>query len=182
MATAEVSSNAAIDSDALYEVVNGEIKEIAHMGVYETWVASVLIQSLAGQRDLGRVVMETLFDFTKAIGSKRRPDLAFVSYKRWPRDKQVPRIEAWDVVPDIAVEVVSPTNVADEVLGKMAEYFQVGVERVWVIYPSQRQVYVYSSPKSVAVVSEGEELSDEALLPGFRLPIRTLFDDMAGLK
>ncbi len=152
------------------------------MGVYETWIASVLIQSLVGERRLGRVVIETLFDFTRTIGKMRRPDIAFVSYARWPREKQVPRAEAWNVVPNLAMEVVSPTNTADDVIDKLAEYFQVGVERVWVIYPSQRQVYVYASPTDVRVVAENEELTDEALLPGFRLAMRALFDDTAADK
>lgn len=182
MATASILSAAAVDSDTLYEVVNGEIREIAPMGVYETWIASVLIQNLVGERKLGRAVIETLFDFTKTIGAKRRPDLAFVSFNRWPRDRRVPRTEAWDVVPNLAVEVVSPTNTADDVLGKLNEYFQAGVERVWVVYPSQRQIYVYASATDPKVLTEDEELTDDVLLPGFRLPLRTLFDDTAAAK
>ncbi|MEX2310807.1 MAG: Uma2 family endonuclease [Pirellulales bacterium] len=180
MATAP--SAAAVETDVLYEVIHGEIREVAPMGVYETWIASVLIQNLVGERKLGRAVIETLFDFTKTVGAKRRPDLAFVSYQRWPRAKPVPRTEAWDVVPDLAVEVVSPTNAADDVLGKLTEYFQVGVERVWVIYPSQRQIYVYSSPSEVKVVLENDDLTDEDVLPGFRISLRTLFDDTAAAK
>jgi Uma2 family endonuclease len=182
MATASATPAAAADADALFEIVNGEVLEIAPMGVYETWIASVLIQNLVAERNLGRAVIETLFDFTKKAGSKRRPDLAFVSYKRWPREKKVPRTEAWDVVPDLAVEVVSPTNTADEVIGKLTEYFLVGVERVWVVYPTQRQVYVYSSPTDVRIVTEGDDLTDETFLPGFRLALRTLFDDTAATK
>jgi Uma2 family endonuclease len=182
MATVSIESTSQVSNDALYEIVNGEIREIAPMGVYETWIASVLIQNLVGERNWGRAVIETLFDFTKTIGSKRRPDLAFVSYKRWPCERKVPRTEAWDVVPDLAVEVVSPTNTADDVLGKLIDYFQAGVERVWVIYPSQRQVYVYASPTEPKVLTEDEELTDDVLLPSFRLPLRTLFDDTAAGK
>jgi Uma2 family endonuclease len=182
LATVSIPSTAAVECDVLYEVVKGEVTEIAPMGVYETWIASVLIQSLVAERKWGRAVIETLFDFTKLVGNKRRPDLAFVSYRRWPREKQVPRTEAWDVVPDLAVEVVSPTNTADDVLTKIFEYFQVGVERVWVVYPTQRQIYVYSSPAELKIVSEKDELTEDELLPGFRLPLRTLFDDTAADK
>lgn len=130
MAIASISSTSAIDGDSLFEVVHDEVREIARMEVHETWIASVLIQNLIGQRSVGRAVLETLFDFTKTVGNKRRPDLAFDSYQRWPREKPVPRTEAWDVVPNLAVEVVSPTNTADQVLEKITEYFQAGVERV----------------------------------------------------
>jgi Uma2 family endonuclease len=179
MATTPITPAATVDNDFLYEFVNGEVVEIAPMGVYETWIATVLIQSLVGERKWGRAVVETLFDFTKTIGVKRRPDLAFVSFKRWPREKPVPRTEVWSVVPDLAIEVVSPTNSADDIVDKLAEYFQVGVERVWVIYPTQRQIYVYSSPTEVKVVPESGELTDDLLLPGFRLNVSTLFDDTA---
>jgi len=181
MATASLTSPA-VHADVLYEVVNGQIVEIPPMGVYETYIASLLLQCLVGQKKYGRAVMETLFDFTRTLDKKRRPDLAFVSYDRWPREKQVPRTEAWDVVPNLAVEVVSPTNTADDVIDKLAEYFLVGVERVWVIYPSQQQVYVYSSPTEVKVLTASETLTDDAVLPGFQLSLSTLFDDTGVAK
>jgi Uma2 family endonuclease len=99
------------DGDTLYEVVNGEIVEIAPMGVYEGWIASLLtahLQNFVADK-LGRVVTEVLFDFTTTLGKKRRPDLAFVSYARWPKEKLPPRTEAWDVVPNICIETRSPT-------------------------------------------------------------------------
>jgi Uma2 family endonuclease len=174
LTTATVKSS---DSDTLYEVVDGEIVEVPPMGVFETWIASVLIQRLAGQKANGRAVVETLFDFTRTIGKKRRPDLAFVSYNRWPKEKQPPRTEAWDVVPNIAVEVVSPTNPADEVVDKIADYFRAGVERAWVIYPTQRQLYAYSGPTDVRVVTENDELVEDDILPGFRLRLGELFEN-----
>jgi Uma2 family endonuclease len=116
-----------------------------------------------------------LFDFSGQLGTKRRPDLAFVSYARWPQDKPVPDVEAWEVVPNLAVEVISPTNRAPEILDKVQEYFQVGVERVWVIFPSHRVLYVYASPTDVRVLTEASDLTDESLLPSFRLPLHLLF-------
>jgi Uma2 family endonuclease len=182
MASTSIASAAPVNGDSLYEVVNGEIVEMEPMSAYATLIASLLLQAFAGQQKQGRAVAEMLFDFSATVGTKRRPDLAFVLYDRWPREKQVPDTEAWDVVPNLAVEVVSPSNTAREVLDKLAEYFRVGVERVWVIYPSQRQIYVYASPTSVKVLSQGDELADEALLPSFRLPLGTLFDDTAAAK
>src|SRR3989304_8104210 len=125
MASASMTPSAGDRHDFLYEVVNGQIVEIPPMGVYETYIASLLLQCLVGQKKSGRAVMEPLFDFTRTLDKKRRPDLAFVSYDRWPREKQVPRTEAWDVVPNLAVEGGSPTNTADEGVGKLAEYFLV---------------------------------------------------------
>jgi Uma2 family endonuclease len=88
MATAVMTSATAIDNDTHYEVVNGEVVELPPMGIYETWIASILHAHLHmfAAKELGRAVMQPLFDFTKIVGNKRRPDVAFVSYQRWPRD------------------------------------------------------------------------------------------------
>src|SRR5262245_35037567 len=95
--------------EPLYEVVNGQRVELQPMGAYSGSLASILDQLLGPfvRRDrLGRVVVEVLFGLMP-IGKKRRPDVAYVSYERWPRNKPVPETDAWDVIPDLAVEVSS---------------------------------------------------------------------------
>lgn len=88
MATVSSKSNvgAPLDNDALYEVVNGQRVELPPMGAYETLIASALLCYLhpfCHKRKLGRAVNEMLFDLAR-IGQQRRPDVAFVSYKRSP--------------------------------------------------------------------------------------------------
>ena len=181
MATVSMPQDAA-ESDALYEVVNGEIVENTPKGICQIRLAfrlAYFLESFLEQTGLGISLTEGLFDFTAQIGNKRRPDVAFVSKDRWPRNMPIPDTEAWDVVPDLAVEVISSTNSAREIVTKINEYFQVGVERVWVVYPSHRQFYVYTSPTELRILSDRDELVDEALFPGFRLPLSTLFDDTA---
>ena len=122
------------DSDALkfYEVVDGEVVENPPMGAMESILASLLqdlMGTIARSNGLGRVVTETLFCIDRARNLKCRPDLAFVSTARWPLRRPAPRTEAWDVVPDLAVEVVSKSNTADQIAMKIDEYFQAGVER-----------------------------------------------------
>ena len=65
-----------------------------------------------------------------------------------------PDEDAWDVVPDLAVEVVSPTDIAQNLLGKVKEYFQAGVRLVWVVYPVQRCIHVYEAWTRIRVVTE----------------------------
>ena len=75
------------DDDILYEVVDGKLVELGPMGAHEILLATVLVVHLANfvrQHQLGRVVQELLFDFTAMAQRKRRPDVAFVSYERWP--------------------------------------------------------------------------------------------------
>jgi Uma2 family endonuclease len=118
-----------------------------------------------------------LFDLRVMAGRKRRPDVAFVSFDRWPQHRRIPRIDAWEVVPNLAVEVVSRTDSVDYLVDKVADYFHAGVERVWVVFPSQEQVYVYDSPTSVRVLTRTDDLSGDPILPNFRLPLVELFED-----
>ncbi len=165
------------NDEILYEVVNGQRVELP-MSAWETDIASelhVYLGNFARENKLGRAVVEMLF-LLAVVGSKRRPDVAYVSYQRWPRQRRVPRKEAWEVVPELAIEVVSASNTAEEVLTKIGEYFAAGVLRVWVIYPTQEQVYVYQSPTQNRILTRGDQLDGEEILPGFRLPVAALFE------
>jgi len=164
--------------DSFYEIVNGQYVEVPPMGAYETTLASFLCLCLgqfASARRLGRCVTETLFVLDAKADRRRRPDVAFVSYDRWARGRRVPREEAWDVVPNLAVEVVSPTNTSGADIVKLQDYFRAGVERVWVIYPDVEQVYVYASPTEVRILARTDALDGDPLLPGFRLPVAQVF-------
>jgi Uma2 family endonuclease len=153
------------------------------MAAFQGEIASALcefLRSYARIHRLGKVVVEVLFDFGRPEVPQRRPDLAFVSSGRWPRGRQVPETNAWEVVPDLAIEVVSPTNPAEELVRKVIEYFEAGVRQVWVLFPNVRHVYVYDTPTSMRVVAPGGELDSGAILPGFRLALASLFDDEPG--
>ena len=92
------------------------------------------------------------------------------------RNRRVPEARSWAVVPDLAIEIVSTTNTVDQVAQKLQEYFRVGVRLVWVVYPRQCWVYVYSSPKEIQVRSPGDELDGGEVLPGFRVRLEQIFD------
>ena len=83
-----------------------------------------------------------------------------------PLKRRVPETEAWDVVPDLTVEVISESNSANAVARKIEEYFQAGVSKVWVVYPSTNKIYVYDSPTRVRILQLGDELDGERLFPG----------------
>jgi Uma2 family endonuclease len=169
-------------SEALYEVVNGRRLELPPMGAFPTRVASILDQNLGPYvkaKRLGRVDVEMLYRLDEAGDLERRPDVAFVSYQRWPRDRPVPEDAAWDVIPDLAVEVVSPTDRAEASLDKVREYFEAGVRVVWVIYPKLRVVHVFESFTRIRVLTGADDLDGGAFVPGFRLSLTTLFEDEA---
>ena len=165
--------------DMLYEVVDGRIVE-KKMSARETEIASILIELIGHflrTNRLGKVVGEMLFRINLEKDLRRRPDVAFVSHARWPYNRRIPKVTPWDMVPDLAIEVISESNSAYEVQEKIHEYFVAGVLRVWVIYPDQAEVYVYSSPTQIEVMNTGQELDGGELIPGFRLPLAVLFED-----
>ncbi|MBX6316528.1 MAG: Uma2 family endonuclease [Isosphaeraceae bacterium] len=168
------------EPEGLYEVIGAQVVEKPPMGAYEAEIAS-LLQEILGvfvrANRLGRVVTETLFDLRPHVDRQRRPDVAFVSAERWPFGRRAPRMPAWAIVPDLAIEIVSPSNTATEVLGKLEEYFQAGSRLVWVIYPDQEKIYVYESPTALRVLPADAELDGGAVLPGFRLAVRALFEE-----
>jgi Uma2 family endonuclease len=178
-ATGEPTAKTTLEPEGHYEVVHGIVVEKPPMGVYETHIASDLfgwLRQSAEVRGLGRLESEMLFCLDAAADLKRRPDLAFVSYQRWPRDRAVPRTAAWDVVPDLAIEVISPTNLASALLAKVAEYFQHGVRSVWVVYPIEEKVYVYDSDTRVQILTRADRLNVPSILPQFELPLESLFE------
>src|SRR5688572_25857559 len=126
--------------EPLYEVVNGEVREIAPMGQFAGSIANLLaflINQFAYPRKRGFAYVETLFEL-KPGGPERRPDVAFVSGIQ-PASLAAPFHDpnAWSMVPKLAVEALGAANTVDEIEEKLGEYFDAGVEVVWVIYPRQ---------------------------------------------
>jgi Uma2 family endonuclease len=169
-----------LNGDLLYEVVGNEIRELPPMSARETRFAnnvSLILGPFAWNHSLGVTDVEMLFLIDKPRNLQRRPDVSYVSFERWPKGKPVPGTQAWEVVPDLAVEIVSPTNGANEVMGKVEDYFACGVRRVWVFYPLYSKVYDYASPTEVRILTRAESLSGGEVLPGLELPLSELFEE-----
>jgi Uma2 family endonuclease len=162
--------------DVLYEVVDG-VRVEKPMGLVENLIASALqgrLEPFCRANQLGRAVTETLFEIPHS-GNDRKPDVAFVSFQRWAADRPVPRVNAWPVAPELAVEIISPTDKAFDVIEKVQEYFKGGVRQVWHVYSHIEQVFVFDSPTTVRVLTRADELTAEPLVPGFRMPMAELF-------
>jgi Uma2 family endonuclease len=184
--THDVATGSALaEPDGLYEIVDGQVVEKPTMGALQVWIAGRLARWLhrfyPGE-EVGQVVSEGLFVIDRARRLNRRPDVAFVTRERWPLDKPTPDTWAWDVVPDLAVEIISATNTADDAVVKTTEYLRAGTRLVWVIYTSLRQIYVYDSPTSVRILQDGDELDGGAVLPGFRVPLTDLFGEASEVQ
>lgn len=166
----------ATDGETLFEVVGG-VRVEKVMGLVENLIASRLYGQLylyCRDHPHGHAVIETMFALPGS-GNDRKPDVAFVSYQSWPQDRPIPRVNAWPVAPDLAVEVISPTDRAFDVIDKVREYFVAGVRQVWHVYSHVEQVFVFTSPTAVRVLTRADELTGDPVVPGFRLPLADLF-------
>lgn len=160
--------------DVLFEVVNG-VRVEKQMSVYEQYIAGRLHELLAPfcrQNGLGHAVIETDFRMP-GNANTRKPDVAFVALARWPGP--IPRVRAWAVAPDLAVEVVSPTDVMFDVIDKLHEYFRCGVRQVWLVFSNVEQVYIYTGPIAARILSRADTLAADEIVPGFAVPVGDLF-------
>jgi Uma2 family endonuclease len=165
--------------DSLYEIIDGQRVELPPMSILASRVASLLLGYLANHvmaKQTGEAVMETLFRLPLPVDRNRRPDVAYVSKQRIAQAPAQPGSDnAWDVVPELMVEVISPHDLAEDIMERLGEYFTAGAKLAWVIYPTQRRIYVYQGLKQVHVLDHTDELDGGAVLPGFRIPIGPLF-------
>lgn len=166
-------------SDSLYEVVDGQRVEEPGMSMYSHFIAVRLLVALSaylGGSRRGVAVHETLLVLDVERDLRRRPDVAYVSFERWPAEREIPETGDWDVIPDLAVEVVSPNDIFKDVLHKVHEYLRYGVKEVWVVSPDERVLYRYRSPQDVQVVTHEQEIVGDPLLPGFCVKLADLLD------
>lgn len=162
-----------------YELVRGRLIK-TDMGAESSWVCVRLLVRL------GRFVEEQgagwVFPsdagyqcFSHEPKMVRKPDVSFIKQGRFPGDV-VPK--GWiTIVPDLAVEVISPRDRASELDEKLADYRIAGVPLIWEIYPESRSVMVHRRDGSVVRLLEADSLSGEDVLPGFICPIREILPE-----
>ena len=132
------------------------------------------LDSFVRDRDLGRVVIETGFLLVEVPPTVRGPDIAFISAERLPAGP-VPE-GFWRLAPDLAVEVVSPSDSAAGIQEKVLQYLDAGTRAVWVVQPRTRTVEVWRPGADVRIVRDEESLEGDDVLPGWRSEVKSLFD------
>lgn len=167
-----------LDNRDHYEIIDGVKVELPPMSVDSQAIASRLARHISNHgiaQDIGEAYTEMLFKLPLKKDRNRKPDAAFVPYSRWPKHKPLPSTNAWDVLPDLCIEVVSPNDLADEIETKISEYFEAGVRLVWIVYPRQERFYVYDSPSTIRRLTRADTLNGGVVLPEFSLPLAELF-------
>ena len=98
------------------------------------------------------------------------PDAGFYLWDHFP-GKILPPGGSLGIAPDLAVEILSPSNTAGEMDLKRREYFFSGTRLYWEVVPDLRQVRVYQNPEEFGLVREDGILTGDPVLPGFRLSV-----------
>jgi Uma2 family endonuclease len=105
----------------------------------------------------------------------RVPDVSFVSWSKLA-DRRIPDEPIPNLVPDLAVEVLSRSNTPREMERKLRDYFRAGVRLVWYVEPALRQVRVFTAADQSEVVAADGMLRGGDVLPGFELSMRDWFE------
>jgi Uma2 family endonuclease len=165
-----------IESKRLCELVDGVLVEKA-MGFYESRLAMVLghlLEDYLENNDLGIVLGEAGMTRMEP-GLVRMPDVSFHSWEHFP-NRLLPGGAFLEQAPDLAVEILSPTNTEREMDRKRREYFAGGSRLVWQVYPPKRRVRVYTSVDAFVELTENDTLEGGSVLPGFSLSVRRWFE------
>jgi len=121
--------------------------------------------------DLGRVFSsQTTFTFVGSPAT-RYPDLSFVARERLPQRLRV----LADFAPDLAVGVVSESDMVNDVEEKVLQYHQSGVRLVWVIKPVFKTIEVYELAEEPRLLTINDNLTGDPVIPGFKVLVRALF-------
>jgi Uma2 family endonuclease len=159
----------------LCELLDGSLLEKT-MGGYESYLAALVCRVLGEfvqKHDLG-IVLGADGMLRLARGLVRIPDVSFISWQRLP-GRVFPREDIWSLAPDLAVEIISHGNTNEEMDRKLHDYFAAGVRKVWYVYPEAGEVRLYADPGTYATLTSRETLDGGVLLPGFQLPLSSLF-------
>ena len=168
------------EGDTRRELVDGEVREMAPAGGVHGHVAGRISGRMTeherhhggGKVLVGDVgfVLELPYDRERVRG----PDVAFVSNARLPEGRLPEGFLRG--APDLAVEVLSPSDNPVDLQQKVRDYFEAGARLVWVIAPAARAATVYRADGSARLLREGDHLDGEDVLPGLLIPLAELFD------
>jgi Uma2 family endonuclease len=160
------------DDGMHHELNRGELITMPPPSLRHARIANRIAQALAehikGKRT-GEVLVEAGFSLRRGDSPiVRQPDVSFVSSTRIRQADQDGWIEG---APELAVEVVSPANTAQDLEDKIEQYLAFGARAVWVIYPKQRRVRIYRAGGEHTALDDTDEITETELFPGLSIPV-----------
>jgi len=163
------------DDGMQHELNRGELVTMPPPNLRHARIANRIAQALAdyvkGKR-MGEVLVEAGYNLRGGESPiVRQPDVSFVRATRIRQADQDGWIEG---APELAVEVVSPANTAQDLEDKIEQYLAFGAQSVWVIYPKQRRMRVYRLGGEQTVLDDTSDITEPELFPGLSIPVREI--------
>jgi len=159
------------------ELIDGRVVRMNPIGRSHAYVAanlSMTLNQFVRQHKLGEVLVGEIGIFIQRGPDRiRAADIAFVSTERLAQTTESGYLKT---APELAVEIISPSDRWQGVRAKLEDYFTIGVHRVWIVEPDNRAVLVYRSSTEMRKLSEGDTVIGEGALDGFSLPVAELFE------
>ena len=172
-----------IDPDNIprgYELIDGTLVEKPKMGFESGFTTTKIIRHLGNYLDVKPIAVLASSDATFACvpdrpNQVRKPDAAVILCD--PSTFIPPRTN-YRTAPDILIEVVSPNDTVSDLDRKVNEFLRAGTKLAWIINPELRSATIRRADGTTTRIEEPGELSGEEILPGFSLPLKTLFSKL----
>lgn len=161
-----------------YELINGELI-MGPTGIEHEDIGARLLAALERfvlEHKLG-IMCGSSAGYRMKSGNLRSPDVSFISKKRLQGFKRPPK-GFFKGSPDLAVEILSPSDTVENLHEKIVEYFENDTKLVWVINPEEQVILVYHSPRPDKLLAGSDILNGEDIFTGFTLPVSELFVEL----
>ena len=176
----------ALGSDVNAEIIDGELVIMSpnrgQHGKLAIRIAGFLLD-FADARNLGHVFGDsTAFVLREnpdhSLRDSKVPDLSYVSYERLPEDAELDVLLR--LAPNLAIEIISPSERARDVVAKTRFYLEHNVEEVWLVFPDDQEIHVFTPANPLGTTfGINDILTSEDALPGLSVPVRAIFDTQA---
>lgn len=160
-----------------HELVRGEVIEVPFAGAEHGDIVLALVTLLHAfirPRRLGKLYGDGVgFRIHRDPDTVRGPDVSFVARTRVPPSGSPKGY--WMLAPDLAVEVVSPSDRKSNIEAKVEDYLAAGVRLVWVVWPDTQTVTVHAPDAEPHALTAADALDGGDVLPGFSAAVAELF-------
>jgi Uma2 family endonuclease len=172
--TAEEFDNYPFEEDKRYELDEGELIEMTRPAYKHNRILFELQLELGlyfRRNPIGEALLsENLYALSPS--TRRAPDLAVIL---GDRKEELRNAKVIPIIPDIAVEILSPNETTRKIVRKLEQYFKAGVKEVWLVNPDASTVEIWTDPHPPERELAGSDTLVSALLPDFSMPLEALF-------
>ncbi|MGI9075317.1 MAG: Uma2 family endonuclease [Bryobacteraceae bacterium] len=163
------------DDGVRHEISEGELITMPPPKSLHTLIALVILEALQAylkQRGGARAFPEAGYVLSRDPLTIRQPDVSVLSTERI---QSTPPDDYFEGAPELAVEVVSPSDSAEDLEVKVEQYLQSGAKQVWILYPKTKRLHFFRPGNQLRVLDETQTLDAAELFPGFSVKVADLF-------